>query len=40
MNDFTHTDKEGDKWWKVDLQAKYSLGKVMLYNREGHCKYY
>ena len=40
-SDCSHT-ASGDKskWWKVDLQSKYSIGKILLYNRPGFCKLY
>ena len=39
--DFSHT-KPSDylKWWKVDLEAVYSIGRIELYNRPApvYCK--
>ncbi|XP_067943020.1 uncharacterized protein [Watersipora subatra] len=39
--DFTHTiSSDDDKWWMVNLQAKYSVGRIILYNRNGLPYYY
>ena len=39
--DCSHTaGGDKSKWWKVDLQAKYSIGRILLYNRPDHCKLY
>ena len=33
-NDFSLTDVTSDiKWWTVNLQSKYSIGGITLYNR-------
>ena len=33
-NDYTLTESsDGEKWWKVDLEDKYSIGRIELYNR-------
>ena len=40
-NDFSHTEPSDYlKWWKVDLEAKYSIGRIELYNRPApvYCK--
>ena len=32
--DFTHTRPSDDpKWWKVDLEGNYIIGRIELYNR-------
>ena len=34
-NDYSNTGSSGgSKWWMVDLQSKYSIGRVELYFRE------
>ena len=33
-SDYTLTESsDGEKWWKVDLEDKYSIGRIELYNR-------
>ena len=33
ISDFTFTrTSNGIKWWKVDLEAKYTIGRILLYN--------
>ena len=33
--DYTYTlTKTGTKWWKVNLEAKYSIGRIELYKRK------
>ena len=35
FTDYSQTETSNDpKWWTVDLQSKYSIGKVELYNRK------
>lgn len=39
---FSHT-ADGDtstKWWQVNLEKKYVIGEIKLYNRPGFCKYH
>ena len=32
-DDYTLTESSnGEKWWKVDLEDKYSIGRIELYN--------
>ena len=39
-SDFSHTNASNRvKWWKVDLQAKYTIGRIKLYNRPNFRKY-
>ena len=34
ISDYTLTESsDGEKWWKVDLEDKYSIGRIELYNR-------
>ena len=38
-DEFSHTlNSGGIKWWKVNLENKYSLGQIKLYNRAGFSK--
>ena len=40
FTDYSSTETSNDpKWWTVDLQSKYSIGRIELYNREGFGKY-
>ena len=33
-SDYTLTESsDGEKWWKVDLEDKYSIGRIDLFNR-------
>ena len=37
--DFTHTeDSGGTQWWKVDLEGRYSIAKIKIYNRRNCCR--
>lgn len=36
----THTKKEANPWWSVDLQAEKSIRYVVLYNRRDCCSEY
>ena len=38
-NDYTHTEQSGGtRWWKVDLQGRYSIAKIKIYNRRDCCR--
>jgi len=37
-NSCTHTHKRQGAWWKVDMQQKYSIGQVIVYNRADCCQ--
>ncbi|XP_067943686.1 receptor-type tyrosine-protein phosphatase delta-like isoform X3 [Watersipora subatra] len=37
LTDFTHTSNDATyNWWMVDLAAKYSLAKIVIYSRRGY----
>lgn len=39
LNDFSRTsDSDANKWWTVDLEKKYSIGKIIVHNRPFHRK--
>ena len=39
FTDYSQTETNDDpKWWTVDLQSKYSIGRIKLYEREGDGK--
>merc|ERR1719399_2080996 len=33
----THTNKNSNEWWKVELGAQYSIDKVVVWNRSDCC---
>ena len=33
----THTDMQTNPYWRVDLGAEYSIGRVKIYNRGDCC---
>ena len=38
--DYSQTETSDDpKWWTVDLQSKYSIGKIQLHAKEGDGKH-
>ena len=39
FTDYSQTETSTDpKWWTVDLQSKYSIGKIQLYAKESDGK--
>jgi len=45
LNDFTHTKSESvEEWWMVDLEAKFHVSRIKIYNRKEnscyHCMYH
>ena len=33
----THTRRQTNPWWSVDLGAEYNIGRVRIYNRRDCC---
>ncbi|MEO0473092.1 MAG: discoidin domain-containing protein, partial [Bacteroidota bacterium] len=34
----THTGKQANPWWEVDLQAEYDIDRIEIFNRTDCCK--
>lgn len=39
LTDYSHTQAGDIKWWRVDLGAKYSIVRFILFNRKGYCEF-